>query len=263
MPTEEQNQLWTVGEVSLLTRLSVRTLHHYDEIGLLLPSERSEANYRLYTPADLARLWRILTYRDLGFPLGEIARLLDAPPGEEAAALKTQASLLREKIQRTQDTLKAVEAFLQAAENGEGVPQMTNEIIKEVFDGFDQSQYEDEVQQRWGNTDAYRQSTARTKKYRKEDWQQLKAEGEQLAARYIALMERGIPAESPEVAEIVEAHRAYFHKWFYDCSPEMLKGVSNLWVNDERFTRNIDKAKPGLAAYQYAAVQTWAGKSVL
>ncbi|CAM4417865.1 MerR family transcriptional regulator [Deinococcus marmoris] len=94
---EKTEQIWTVGEVALLTRLSIRTLHHYDDIGLLRPGARTEAGYRLYTPADLARLWRVLSYRELGFPLAEIARVLDAPPGDEVAALRTQVALLREK----------------------------------------------------------------------------------------------------------------------------------------------------------------------
>lgn len=258
MTTEEKTQFWTVGEVSLLTRVSVRTLHHYDDLGLLSPGERSEGNYRLYTPADLAQLHRILTFRELGLPLAEIQRLLDAPADAEVQALQTQAALLREQLQRTGANLERVEALLNAAQRGEGVTMTNNEIIKEVFDGFDHSQYDDEVQQRWGDTDAYQQSAARTKRYAKADWEQIKAEGDGLSERYIALMDAGVPAYSPQAAAVAEAHRAYFHKWFYDCSPEMLRGVSDMWVNDERFTCNIDKARAGLAAYQHAAVQAWA-----
>lgn len=258
VPTNEETMFWTVGEVSLLTRVSVRTLHHYDDLGLLSPSERSGANYRLYTPADLSRLHRILTFRELGFPLAEIHNLLDGGPEGEMEALRLQVRLLRERQRQTQATLEAVEAFLHAAERGEGAPIMTNEMINEVFDGFDQSQYEPEVQQRWGGTDAYRQSAERTRRYSKADWEKIKAEGAVLSGRYVALMDAGVPAASPEAAAVAEAHRAYFHKWFYDCSPQMLKGISDLWVNDERFTRNIDKARAGLAAYQHAAVQAWA-----
>lgn len=251
--------IWTVGEVADLTRVSVRTLHHYDEIGLLRPSERSEANYRLYTGADLARLHRILTYRDLGFPLAEIMRLLEADPAEERAALELQARLLQEQIERSQQKLRAVTSML-SAQRGEGEKDMSNEEIKQLFSEFDHSQYEDEVKERWGDTEAYRQSAERMKKYTPADLERMNAEGAELHARYVALMNAGVPADSPQAAQVADAHCAYFHQWFYDCTPDMLRGVSNLWVNDPRFTANIDKIKPGLAAYQYAAVQAWAAK---
>lgn len=249
---------WTVGEVAEMTRVSIRTLHHYDDLGLLVPSARSEANYRLYTGGDLARLYRILTYRDLGFPLAEITRLLKADAVEERRALELQAALLREQLHRTQEQLRAVTSLLKTGTPGEGAWQMTKDELKEIFEGFDHRDYEAEVQERWGDTEAYRQSAARTKHYTKADWAQVKAEADALAGRYIALMEAEIPADSPQAAEVAEAHRAHFHRWFYDCSAEMLRGVSSLWVSDDRFTRNIDRKKAGLAAYQYAAVQAWA-----
>lgn len=252
--------LWTVGEVAELTRVSIRTLHHYDDLGLLKPSERSEANYRLYTAGDLARLYRILTWRELGFPLGEIGRLLEADPAEEKRALELQAALLGEQLRQTERKLRAVTSLLQPTRLGEGAWNVTKKELTEIFDGFDHSEYEAEVQERWGDTEAYRQSQARTGRYTKADWEQLKAETDALNARYLALMDAGVPADSPQAAEVAEAHRAHFHKWFYDCSPEMLRGVSNLWVQDPRFTKNIDKVRSGLAAYQHAAVQAWAGK---
>lgn len=249
--------LWTVGEVAELTRVSIRTLHHYDEIGLLAPSERSEANYRLYTPADLGRLHRILTFRELGFPLAEILRLLSAGADEEQRALRLQAALLEEQLRQTEQKLQAVTSLLQAETLGEGAWNVTKEELKDIFGGFDHSQYENEVQERWGDTAAYKQSAERTKRYTKADWQEIKAEADAISERFVALMDAGVPADSPQAAELAEAHRAHIHKWFYDCSPEMLGGVSNLWVNDPRFTKNIDKAQEGLAAYQHAAVQAW------
>ncbi|WP_135228897.1 MerR family transcriptional regulator [Deinococcus fonticola] len=251
---------WTVGEVAEWTRLSIRTLHHYDDIGLLVPSERSEANYRLYTPADVTRLYRILTYRDLGFALSEIMRLLSADAAEEQAALALQAALLQEQISQAQARLRAVTSLLNAGRTGEGARSMNKEEMQELFGGFDHTQYEDEVRERWGDTEAYRQSAQRLKSYSPADLERLKQEGAELNAKYVALMEAGVPADNPQAAQVAEAHRAYFHRWFYDCSPEMLRGVSSMWVNDPRFTRNIDKVREGLAAYQHAAVQAWASR---
>lgn len=256
--TERTEQTWTVGEVALLTRLSVRTLHHYDDIGLLRPGARTGAGYRLYTPADLARLWRVLSYRDLGFGLAEIARLLDAPPEGEVQALRTQVALLRERVRRSQSTLDAALAYLHAAERGEGVPNMTNAELKDIFGGFDPAEYAEEAHERWGDTDAYRQSARRTGSYSKADWQAVKAELNALYARYLALMHAGTPPESDEAKAVAADHRAHIAARYYDASPEMMRGLAQMWVADGRFTRNIDQAGEGLAAYSSAAVLAWA-----
>lgn len=248
---------WTVGEVAELTGVSIRTLHHYDDLDLLRPSARSAANYRLYTPADLERLRRILTWRELGFALAEVGRLLGAGAAEERRALELQAALLGERLRQTERRLRAVTSLLGAAAR-QGAP-MTREELKEMFGTFDHGRYEEEVQERWGDTEAYRQSRERTGKYTKADWEQIKAEMEAINARYVALMDAGTPPGSPEAAAVAQAQRDHFDRWYYDCSPQMLRSVSNLWVEDERFTRNIDALRPGLAAYQHAAVQAWAG----
>ncbi|MBZ9712814.1 MerR family transcriptional regulator [Deinococcus multiflagellatus] len=242
-----------MGEVSGLTRISVRTLHHYDEIGLLRPSERSEGNYRLYTPADLARLRAALTYRQLGFPLAEVTRLLDAPPAEQRRALETQLLLLQEGQRRTQATIDAVQAML----NAPGAP-MSNEDVKAVFDGFDPEQYEPEVQARWGETDAYRQSKARTGRYTRADWEAIKAEMQGIQGQYVALMDAGAAPHSPQAQAVAAQHHAHIHSRYYDAPPAMMRGLAQMWVQDERFTRTIDQARPGLAAYQSAAVTAWA-----
>ncbi|MBB5361168.1 TipAS antibiotic-recognition domain-containing protein [Deinococcus humi] len=258
IPEHSAGQTWTVGEVALLTRLSVRTLHHYDDIGLLRPGGRTEAGYRLYTPADLARLWRALSYRELGFPLAEITRLLDAPPGSEVEALRTQVALLREKQRRTQIALDAALIYLKAAERGEGVPIMTNAELKDLFDGFDPAEHEAEANERWGDTDAYRQSARRTSKYSRADWEAVKAEMNAISSRYLALMYAGTPPDSPEARAVAADHRAHLSARYYDASPGMMRGLAQMWVADERFTRNIDSAGEGLAAYQSAAVLAWA-----
>lgn len=257
MPQPRLADRWTVGEVAELTRVSVRTLHHYDAVGLLSPSARSEAGYRLYAPADVARLWRILTFRELGFALADIGKLLGSSPEAEREALGLQAALLREQLARTQARLSTVTSLLRAAERGEG-DVMTKEKIEQMFEGFDPSEYDAEVKERWGDTEAYRQSAERMARYTPADRERMTSEGAELHARYAALLGAGTPADSPEAAAVAEAHRAYFDQWFYDCTPEMLKMVSHHWVSDPRFTANIDGIRPGLAAYERAAVQAWA-----
>jgi hypothetical protein len=136
--------------------------------------------------------------------------------------------------------------------------QELTEMFGELFDGFDPNEYEAEVQERWGDTDAYKQSAERTKRYTKADWSQIKAEMDENTAAFVALMDAGVPSDSPEALALAEAKREHINKWFYDCPVEFYVNMACIWVNDPRFTKNIDKAKPGLAAYQYAAVQALA-----
>ena len=247
---------WTVGETARLAKVSVRTLHHYDEVGLLEPSGRTEAGYRLYTVNDLERLQQIMLFRELGFALPDIRSIVTDPGFDRAEALQAQRNLLAEKARRTQAAIDAID--LQLMEMEEGIPmtkEETSKMFGELFDGFDPAEYEDEVKERWGETDAYKQSAERTKRYTKADWEQIKAEMVVNDARLVALMESGVPSDSPEAMAAVEAKRLHISKWFYDLPLEFYATMASIWVNDPRFTKNIDKAKPGLAAYSYAAVE--------
>jgi len=250
---------WTVGEAAELSKVSVRTLHHYDEIGLLSPSARSKAGYRLYENADLERLHQILLFRELGFSLDDIRRIMLDPTFDRAEALRAQRTLLAEKAERTKAMLAAIDAALASTERGATMTdQERTEMFGELFDGFNPDDYEAEVQERWGETDAYKQSAERTKRYTKADWEQIKAEMDESTAAFVALMDAGLPSDSPEAMALAEAKREHISKWFYDCSIEFYAEMAAIWVNDPRFTKNIDKAREGLAAYEYAAVQALA-----
>lgn len=131
---------------------------------------------------------------------------------------------------------------------------MTNEEMLGVFGGFDPSQYEQEARQRWGDTEAYKESARRTSRYTKADWQRIKEEGQAINGAFIALMKAGIPPESRQAGEVTERHRAYISKWFYECTPAIHAGLGAMYVADPRFTENIDRAAPGLAAYMSAAI---------
>src|SRR5689334_79414 len=134
-----------VGEVAALAGVTVRTLHHYDRLGLLSPTERTAAGYRRYTPADLDRLHRVLVYRELGFPLEEIATLLDDPGTDPRAHLRRQLALLRDRLERTQAMVAAVEKEMEAHTMG---IQLTPEERFEVFGENDPAQYEAETEER-------------------------------------------------------------------------------------------------------------------
>src|SRR3954468_17600055 len=193
-----------VAEVAALAGVTVRTLHHYDRIGLLSPSERTPAGYRRYAPSDLDRLHQVLVYRELGFPLEEIATLLDDPGADPGAHLRRQLALLRERLERTRAMVAAVEKEMEAHTMG---IQLTPEERFEVFGEQDPAQYDTEVEERWGETDAYAQSKRRTAAYTKEDWLRIKAEGADVEARFAAALRDGVPADSDRAMDIAEEHR--------------------------------------------------------
>jgi DNA-binding transcriptional MerR regulator len=248
----------TVGEAARLAKVSVRTLHHYDQLGIVSPSARTEAGYRLYESVDLERLHRVMVFRELGFSLDEISQIVTDPDFDQTEALRAQRSLLAEKARRTEMMLTAIDAALAAVEGGsEMSDQERTEMFGELFDGFDPAEYRDEVQERWGETDAYKQSAARTKRYTKADWAQIKAEGEANTGEFVRLLDAGVAADAPEALAAAAEKHAQLEKWFYDAPLEMFANLSDMWVNDPRFKKNIDKPRQGLAEYERAAVKAW------
>jgi DNA-binding transcriptional MerR regulator len=246
-----------VGEVAALAGVTVRTLHHYDRIGLLSPSERTPAGYRRYTPSDLDRLQQVLVYRELGFPLEEIATLLDDPAADPLAHLRRQLALLRDRLDRTRAMVAAVEKEMEAHTMG---ISLTPEERFEVFGENDPSQYDAEVEQRWGETDAYRESRRRTSSYTKDDWLRIKAEGADLERRFAEALRSGVAADSEQAMGLAEEHRQHISRWFYDCPPEMHAGLGRMYVEDERFTAHYEQIAPGLAQYVSTAVQANAAR---
>jgi DNA-binding transcriptional MerR regulator len=246
-----------VGEVAALAGVTVRTLHHYDQIGVLSPSGRTAAGYRQYSPADLDRLHQVLLYRELGFPLEEVATLLDDPSADPEAHLRRQHALLRDRLQRTSAMVTAVEKEMEARAMG---ISLTPEERFEVFGDNDPAQYDAEVEERWGETDAYAQSKRKTAAYSKEDWLRIKAEGEDVERRFAEALQSGVPADSPQAMDIAEEHRQQITRNFYDCPPEMHAGLGRMYVEDERFTAHYEQRAAGLAQYVSTAVQANAAR---
>lgn len=243
---------FTVGELSKLTGVTVRALHHYDEIGLVRPSQRSAAGYRLYDEADALRLQQVLVLRELGVPLDEIGAAIDAAT-DRAALLRKHRAQLAEKRGRLDAMLTAVDAALEVLERGKQT--MTPDDWKTMFDGFDPAQYEAEAEERWGKTDAYQESARRTRQYGKAEWEEIRRESEAIYARLGQLMRQGAAASDPAVQTAVEDHRRHIDRWFYPCSSQMHKGLGEMYVADPRFTANLDKkAGEGFARFLRDAI---------
>ena len=241
---------YSVGQVAGFTKITVRTLHHYDEIKLLSPSHRTPSGYRRYDDADLDRLQQILFYRELGFSLDDIATILDdseVSPGEH---LRRQRSLLLERIDRLQEMVASVEHALEARKMG---IQLTPEEKFEVF-GDDYVDYQDEAEQRWGETDAWKESQRRAARYSKEDWVEIKAEGDALNNRIAEAIAAGVASDSEQAMQIAEDHRLHITQRFYEVSYEFHRCMAEMYVADPRFTENYEKVAPGAAAWFREAI---------
>ena len=227
----------TVGELSRLTGVTVRALHHYDEIGLVRPSQRTAAGYRQYDDDDVLRLQQVLVLRELGVPLDRIAAAIDEA-GDRAALLRSHRAALADKRGRLDAMHAAVDAALAVLEKGK---PMTDDDFKAMFDGFNPADHEAEAKQRWGNTAAYQESARRTQQYGKAEWQAIRDESEEIYARLGQLMQQGAAVSDPAVQAGVEDHRKHLERWFYPCSHEMHRGLGEMYVADPRFTATLDK----------------------
>ena len=250
-PEKEADMGHSVGEVSRVAGVTVRTLHHYDGIGLLVPSERTPAGHRRYSDADLDRLQRILFYRELGFPLEEVAVLLDDPDVHPYEHLRRRHALLEARIGRLREMAAAVERAMEARRMG---INLTPEEKFEVFGDFDPDAHAEEAERRWGGSEAYRESQRRAASYTKEDWKRFKEEFDGIHRRVAEAMERGAAPGSEEVMDLAEEHRLFICRTSYPCDHATHAALGEMYVADPRFTATYEAIRPGLAAYLRDAV---------
>lgn len=247
---------YTIGELAQLAGVSVRTLHHYDEIGLLGPSGRTAAGYRQYGHDELEDLQQILLYRELDLPLDAIARIMLDPTFDRRAALVAQREQLAARAERMAAILAAIDAALDALAQGES---MDDTAMFEVLGDFDPRQYEAEARDRWGDTDAYRESSRRVAGYTRDDWKQIKAEGDAVTRGLADRFAAGAAAGAPDVQALVDRHRGQIDHWFYPCSIEMQVNLGDMYVADARFSATYDRYQPGLARFLRDAIRIRAG----
>jgi DNA-binding transcriptional MerR regulator len=247
-----QRRTYQVKEVAALARVSVRALHHWDEIGLLVPRGRTEAGYRLYDDEELLRLQQILVGRALGLPLEEIRRSLDDPRFDRREALRAQRRELEARAADTAAMIRAVDHALAALDRKKGEAMDTEKL----FEGFEPEAYEAEAERRWGGTAAFDESRRRTKRYTPEDWKRHGAEQAAVYADAAALMRAGAAPDSAAAAAVAERHRELIDRWFYPCAPALHARLADLYEADARFAANIDEAGgAGLTPFLVAAIR--------
>lgn len=238
-----------------MASVSVRTLHYYDEIGLLVPAGRSRAGYRLYDDDNMLRLQQIKIGQALGLSLEEIRHTLDDPEFDHVQTLKDQREKLQAQIQTTRRMIAAVDAALERLTNERKQDKMA---LPDIFDGFQSDAYAEEAEAKWGDAPAYDDSMRRTKSYTTKDWEQIKSEQNQIYADAAAAMVSGKSADHPEVREIVLRHRQSIDRWFYPCDLGMQVNLATLYEADERFGANIDRHGAGLTKFLVAAIRSQA-----
>ncbi|MER7702321.1 MerR family transcriptional regulator [Kitasatospora sp. NPDC097605] len=242
---------YSVGAVAKIAEVTVRTLHHYDEIGLLSPRGRTSAGYRRYDDADLGRLQRILFYRELGFPLEEIAAVLDDDSVSPREHLRRRHQLLTDRIAHLRKLAAAVEHALEAEKMG---IRLTPEEKFEFFGEGYREEWETEAEQRWGDTAAWAESQRRTGGYDKADWERVKAGTDALNARLVEVFTAGEPADGGPAMDLAEAHRQHICGNFYDCTFEIHRGIAGMYLADPRFTKVYEDLAPGLARWLHDAM---------
>jgi DNA-binding transcriptional MerR regulator len=235
-----------VKEVADLVGISVRTLHHYDEIGLLIPKETTEAGYRIYSNENLETLQQILFFRELGFPLKKIKEIIDSPSFDRLEALEMQHQMLLEKKSRLDKMVDTIEKTIQ---HSKGEISMSNQ---EKFEGFDFSQnpYEQEARERWGNH-AVDEANDKAKNMTTFDQEKFNGIYRNLAAI------RHLSPDSKEAQAGIDEWYQFLNK-LGNYSLEMFKGLGQMYVADERFTKNIDQFGKGLAQFMCNAMAVYA-----
>lgn len=249
----DQTGALDVGDVARLSGVTVRTLHHYEQIGLLVPAARSASGYRRYADADLARLTRILYYRDLGFALNDIGELL-AEAEESPAVLREhldrQHRLLCERQDRTAAMIAAIEKEREALTMG---TELTAAEKLEIFGSDYDPAWEAEAEERWSGTRAWAQSQQAAAGRSKDDWRRIKAAGDAWNARAVELFQAGVAADDPRSTALAEEHRAMVSE-HYDCSYAMQRQLADMFVADARFAKTYNDLAAGLAQWVHDAI---------
>ena len=238
-----------IKEFSRFTGVSVRTLHYYDEIGLLKPAQVDKTtSYRYYDEHSLLRMQEILFYRELDFSLKSIEEILSSPNYDKTKALQEQKHLLILKKERLENLISAIDGA------------MKGENVMKAFDNTEFEKHKAEAKEKWGKTDAYKEHKEKTKDYSKDKWNSLAAGMDEIMAAFGASMKNGAAPDSSEAQDLVKSLQRHITENYYNCTNEILYGLGQMYVADDRFRANIDKHGEGTAAFIRESIKIYCGK---
>ena len=225
--------------------VSVRTLHYYDEIGLLKPSFVDEwTGYRYYDENSLLRMQEIMFYRELDFSLKNISQIISSPYYDKEKALSQQKKLLVLKKERLEKLILSID------------DAMKGKVVMNAFDNSEFEKYKDEAKEKWGNTTAYAEYSEKSKNYGKDKFSAISGEMAEIFSKFNRAMKNS-DANSDEAQILVKELQDYITNNFYTCTKEILSGLGQMYVYDERFKNNIDKAGEGTAEFVSEAIKIY------
>ncbi len=241
-----------ISEVAKLTGVTVRTLHYYDEIGLLKPSKVTESGYRLYSNADLERLQQILFFRELDFPLRDIREILLDPAYDKEIALQRHRKMLLEKRKHIDCLISLVDKTL-IGDCDMSFKQFDTTEIRKI-----KNEYTTEAKQRWGNTAAFAEYEKKTSSYDDPQWKLLNGEGSDILQEFGK--NRHLDPASREAQALVKKWQDYITANFYNCTNVILSCLGQMYIGDDRFTQNIDRYGQGTALFMATAIEIYCQK---
>ncbi|MFJ7199843.1 MULTISPECIES: MerR family transcriptional regulator [unclassified Streptomyces] len=244
-----------VGRAAALVGVSVKTLHHWDAIGLARPSERTWAGHRMYSGDDIARIHRVLVYKELGFPLARIGRILDDPDADAHDHLRRQRSQLVERIARLKRMVDAVDHMMEASRPG---MRLTPEEQVEIFGADWQPAWVEEAEDRWGDSAQWAQYAKRAARMTPEDWKATAAATEALNADLAAAKRAGVAPGSDAANALAERHRAMISAYF-DCTHARQVCIGRMYVDDPGYAEYYDALAPGLTVWLREVIAANAG----
>jgi DNA-binding transcriptional MerR regulator len=250
--SEEVDPVYTVKQLSDLAEVSVRTLHYYDEIGLLNPTKVGANSYRYYDDSALLRLQQILFYREMGLELMQIKEILNSPTFDLLAALRSHRTVLQEKINRLQQLVSTVDTTMMHIT---GEMDMSKKRLFEAFSDEKQKEYEREARLQWG-PDTVNASIKRWNSYTQAQKEVIAEEGNQVYSDLIDALEAGAPADSDEVQAIFERWHQHL-RYFYEPTLDILRGLGEAYNTHPDFIANFQKLHPDLPAYLQAGINQY------
>ncbi len=237
-----EKKYYSIKELADLAKVSTRTLRFYDQRGLLKPAKIGNNGYRYYDKDNFIRLQQILFFREMDLPLKEINSILQNPTFNTIDALRTHRRSLENKIKRLAKLMNTIDTTIA---NLQGETNMEN---KDYFEGFDETKYEEEVKERWGDSPRYAESQKKWKIYSKEEKEKIKALGGKITLAMVG-KDSDTQPEDPKVQSAIREYHQYLNQYFYTCDVEFLRNLADMWVQDERFAVNYNNIREGGAEF--------------
>jgi|APSaa5957512576_1039674.scaffolds.fasta_scaffold00073_43 DNA-binding transcriptional MerR regulator len=242
-----EHKTFTIKELADIANISTRTLRYYDEVGLLNPADVADNGYRVYDHASLLQLQQIMFFRELDLPLKEINTILSRPDFNLLNALEKHRVSLQENVKKISALIETIDQTIATIQ---GEWKMKDQ---EFFEGFDESKYEAEAKERWGDSPRYAESQKKWGSYSKDQKEEIKAEGGRITLRMVTKDPTTTP-DDPGVQAAIGDYHSYINTYFYTCDVAFMRNLADMWVQDERFTANYNRIRDGGAKFVQKAV---------